>query len=224
VVAATKDGKLGEEMSAVYVPPRYSETLAEDFGPRAQQTMEALAKLRPVFERRHGTVTAGNSSMVTDGACALLIMEEEKALAEGYQPLGVIRSFAFAGLDPARMGLGPAYATPLALKEAGVRFSDINLVEINEAFSAQVLANEIAFASDQFGKENLGLSEAIGGIDRAKLNVNGGAIALGHPVGVSGSRLVLTALKELRRRQESLALVTLCVGGGQGAAMILEAA
>ena len=222
-VTATKEGRLADEMTSVYVPPAYENTVTEDFGPRAQQTMEALAKLRPVFEKRHGTVTAGNSSMITDGACALLIMEEERARAEGYEPLGRIRSISFAGLDPARMGLGPAFASALALDQAGTQLSDMEIVEINEAFAAQVLANEIAFASDKFAQEELGRSQAIGGIDRSRLNVNGGAISLGHPVGVSGARLVLTALKELRRRQAQLALATLCVGGGRGAAMVLEA-
>jgi acetyl-CoA acetyltransferase family protein len=161
--------------------------------------------------------------MVTDGACALLVMEEKRARAEGFAPLGRILSISFAGLDPARMGLGPSFATPLALDRAGVGLPDMDLIEINEAFAAQVLANEVAFASERFAREELGRSAPIGGIDRSRLNVNGGAIALGHPVGVSGSRLVLTALKELRRRQGQLALATLCVGGGQGAAMVVEA-
>jgi acetyl-CoA C-acetyltransferase/acetyl-CoA acyltransferase len=223
-VAATNEGRLAEEIVPVYVPPRYGETLTEDFGPRPEQSLEALGKLRPIFDRRHGTVTPGNSCMVTDGACALLVMEEERARREGYQPLGRIRSFSFAGLDPARMGLGPTYATPPALEMAGAAFTDIDLIEINEAFAAQVLANEVAFASARFAEEHLGRSAPIGGIDRSRLNVNGGAIALGHPVGVSGSRIALTALKELRRRDGQLALATLCVGGGQGAAMVLEAA
>jgi len=222
-VAATESGRLAQEIAPVYVPPRY-EPLAQDFGPRANQTMAALAKLKPYFDRRHGTVTVGNSCPVTDGAAALLVMEESRARAEGYKPLGRIRSFAFAGCDPSRMGLGPAYATPLALDKAGLRLADIDLIEINEAFAAQVIANEIVFASAQFAAQELGRAEAIGGIDRSRMNVNGGAIALGHPVGVSGTRLVLTLLEEMRRRGVALGLATLCVGGGQGAAMIVEAA
>ena len=222
-IAAADAGRLAEEMEPVYVPPRYT-PLTEDFGPRRNQTLEALAKLKPFFDRRHGTVTVGNSCPVTDGACALLVMEESRARAEGYRPLGRIRSFAFAGCDPALMGLGPAYATPLALDKAGARLSDIELIELNEAFAAQVIANEIVFASAKFAADELGRAEAIGGIDRSRMNVNGGAIALGHPVGVSGARLVLTLLEEMRRRQAGLGLATLCVGGGQGAAMILEAA
>jgi acetyl-CoA C-acetyltransferase/acetyl-CoA acyltransferase len=223
-VAADDAVRLAAEIAPFYLPPRYTQTLEHDFGPRRQQTLEALAKLRPFFDRRHGTVTVGNSCPVTDGACALLVMEESRARAEGYRPLGRIRSFAFAGCDPARMGLGPAYATPLALDRAGVRLSDVDLIELNEAFAAQVIANEIAFASPSFARDELGRSEPIGGIDRSRMNVNGGAIALGHPVGVSGARLVLTLLKEMQRRQVGLGLATLCVGGGQGAAMLLEAA
>ncbi len=223
-VAATREGRLLEEIVPLYVPPTYDPVLTEDVGPRAQQSLEALGRLRPAFDNRHGTVTAGNSCMITDGACALLIMEESRARAEGYRPLGRIRSFAFAGLEPARMGLGPAFATPLALDRAGCRLADVDVIEMNEAFAAQVLANEVAFASERFAREELNRPEPIGGIDRSRLNPNGGAIALGHPVGVSGARLVLTALKELRRRNGELALATLCVGGGQGAAMVLEAA
>jgi acetyl-CoA acetyltransferase family protein len=221
--AATEAGRLAEETVPVYVPPRYA-PLTVDFGPRPNQTLEALGKLKPYFDRRFGTVTVGNSCPVTDGAAALLVMEESRARAEGYRPLGRIRSFSFAGCDPAKMGLGPAYATPLALDKAGVRLSDIDLIEINEAFAAQVIANEIVFASEKFAAEELGRAEAIGGIDRSRMNVNGGAIALGHPVGVSGARIVLTLLEEMRRRQAGLGLATLCVGGGQGAAMIVEAA
>ena len=223
-VAGTESGRLLEEIAPLYVPPGYETVLAEDVGPRPQQSIEALQRLRPVFEKRHGTVTAGNSCMITDGACALLVMEETKARAEGYEPLGRILAFAFVGLDPSRMGLGPAFATPMALDRAGCRLADMEVIEINEAFAAQVLANEVAFASEKFAREELQRGEAIGGIDRARLNPNGGAIALGHPVGVSGARIVLTALKELRRRGGELALATLCVGGGQGAAMVLEAA
>jgi acetyl-CoA acetyltransferase family protein len=222
-VAATEEGRLAEEMVPLYIPPAYEETLTADVGPRPEQSMQALGKLRPVFDRRHGTVTAGNTCMVTDGAAALLVMDEERARAEGYHPLGRIRSLSFVGLDPARMGLGPSFATPLALDRAGVQLPDIDVIEINEAFAAQVLANEVAFASDQFARDQLGRPAAIGGIDRSRLNVNGGAIALGHPVGVSGTRITLTALKELRRRGGQLALATLCVGGGQGSAIVLEA-
>jgi acetyl-CoA acetyltransferase family protein len=194
----------------------------EDNGIRAGQNMEALAKLRPVFDRHNGTVTAGNASQITDGAAALLVMSEEKAKDLGLEPMGKIRSFAFAGLDPQRMGLGPAFATPMALEQAGVTMKDIDLVEINEAFAAQVIANLQIFESDELSKKYLNRDKSVGAIEPDKLNVNGGAIALGHPVGSSASRLIITLLKEMKRRDVNLGLATLCVGGGQGAAFVLE--
>jgi acetyl-CoA acyltransferase len=165
----------------------------------------------------------GNSCPITDGGAAVLVMDEDAARAEGYRPLGRLRSVAFAGLDPERMGLGPVYASPLALDRAGLGLADMALIEMNEAFAAQVLANLIAFESDAFARDKLGRpGGAVGAIDPARLNVNGGAIALGHPVGVSGTRIVLTLLKELRRRGGGFGLATLCVGGGQGAAVVVE--
>lgn len=214
--------RLAEEIAPIYLPPHYDAVVKNDVGPRENQKIEELARLKPVFDQRNGTVTAGNSSPVTDGAAALLIMNEEKARSMGYKPLGRIRSYAYAGLDPARMGLGPSFATPLALDRAGMKFSEMELIEINEAFAGQVIANERAFASKKFAQEQLGRSEPIGEIDRARLNVNGGAVALGHPLGATGARLMLTLLYELRRRNQSVGLVTLCVGGGQGAAFVVE--
>jgi acetyl-CoA acyltransferase len=214
--------RLAEEIVPVYLPPRYDNVVKNDAGPRENPKMEDLARLKPVFDRRNGTVTAGNSSPLTDGAAALLIMNEEKARALGYKPLGRIRSYAYAGLDPARMGLGPSFATPKALDRAGMKLSDIQLIEMNEAFAAQILANEKAFASKKFAQDQLGRAEPIGEIDRNRFNVNGGAIAQGHPLGASGARLMLTTLYELRRRNQSVGLVTLCVGGGQGAAYVVE--
>ena len=223
VVAAAEAGRLGEEIVPVFAPP-YREAVTEDVGPRKNQSLEALAKLRPFFDRRTGTVTAGNSCPITDGAAAILVASAEKARTLGLRVTGRIKGYAFVGLDPARMGLGPTYATPVALQRAGARFRDLGLIEINEAFAAQVIANEIAMGSAQYCREHLGLNEAVGEIDRATLNVNGGAIALGHPVGVSGTRLVLTLLREMRRRDVGLGLASLCVGGGQGAALVLECA
>jgi acetyl-CoA acetyltransferase family protein len=184
--------------------------------------MEALAKLKTVFDRRNGTVTPGNASQITDGAAAVLVMSEERAKQEGLEPLGYVRSFAFAGLDPARMGLGPAFATPTALDRAGATMHDVQLVEMNEAFAAQVLANLKIFESDQLAKKYLDRDKAVGAIDMDILNVNGGAIALGHPVGSSATRLIITLLKEMKRKDLNLGLATLCVGGGQGAAFVLE--
>ena len=219
---ATEDGILQEEIMPIAVPPKYEQVVDKDNGIRPGQSMEALAKLRPVFDRYNGTVTAGNASQITDGAAMLLVMEEEKAKALGYQPLGRIKSFAFAGLDPARMGLGPVYSTKLVMEKSGMKISDMQRIEINEAFSAQVIANMKISESDALSKKYLNLDKALGTIDERILNVNGGAVALGHPVGSSASRLVLTLLKELQRNNLEIGLATLCVGGGQGAAFILE--
>ncbi|MCA9730839.1 MAG: thiolase family protein [Deferribacteres bacterium] len=219
---ATDLGKLREEMLPVYPPPKYKMPVHEDNGIRKDQSKESLAKLKPFFDKMYGSITAGNSSQITDGAACLLVMSAEKAKELGYEPLGYIRSYAVAGVDPKRMGIGPALAAPKALHNAGVQFSDIQLIELNEAFAAQVIANEIAFKDNKVAKERLGLEKATGEINREILNVNGGAIALGHPVGSSGARLVLTLLKEMQRRDLNLGLATLCVGGGQGAAMVVE--
>jgi acetyl-CoA C-acetyltransferase/acetyl-CoA acyltransferase len=213
--AAQEGGILAEEIVPVG-------DVKEDVGPRKGQSLEALAKLKPYF-RENGTVTVGNSCQITDGAAALILMSGEAVRSAGRQPLGYIRGFAYAGCDPRRMGLGPVFATSKLLEKTGVSLSDIDRIEMNEAFAAQVIANEKAFASDTFAKEQLGRAQALGEIDRAKLNVNGGAIALGHPVGATGTRLVLTLLKELRRRGLRYGLATLCIGGGQGGAMLLEA-
>jgi len=219
---ATKEGILQEEMMPVAIPPKYDRVVHEDNGIRNGQNMQALAKLKPVFDRRNGTVTAGNSSQITDGAVMLLVMEEEKAKAMGYEPLGRIKSFSFAGLDPRRMGLGPAYSVKKALDWAGVTIKDMQRIEINEAFAVQVLANLRIFESDALSKKYLGLDKALGAIDMDILNVNGGAVALGHPVGSSAARLLLTLLKELKRSNLEIGLASLCVGGGQGAAFVLE--
>ena len=220
--AAASKAKLAEEIVPVEVGPDYKTTVDFDNGVREKQSMEDLSKLKPYFERGTGTVTAGNSSQITDGAAAVLIMPEEKAKALGYKPLGYIRSYSYEGLDPRRIGLGPAFAIPSALKKAGLTLKDIQLFEINEAFAAQVIGCERALASDAFCKKELGLAGACGTIRREILNVNGGGIALGHPVGVTGTRLILTLLKELARRGQNLGVASLCIGGGQGAAIVLE--
>jgi len=194
----------------------------DDLGPREGQTLEALAKLKPYFDRRNGTVTVGNSCQVTDGAVALLVADEETARAWPSPPLGRIRAFAFAGLSPRRMGLGPVFAIAQALERAKLSVSDIERFEINEAFAAQVLACLEASRSDAFARAELARERALGEIPMEILNVNGGAIALGHPVGSSGARLLLTLLMEMRRHRLKLGCAALCVGGGQGAAFILE--
>jgi acetyl-CoA C-acetyltransferase/acetyl-CoA acyltransferase len=219
-VAARETGLFDDEMVAVPAAIAGQE-VKEDVGPRPHQSLEALAKLKPLF-KPGGTVTAGNSCQLTDGAAAVLLMPGEAARAEGRQPLGYLRGFAYAGCDPRRMGLGPVFATQKLLERTGVDLRDIDLVEINEAFAAQVLANERAFGSDRFARTELGRDLALGDLDPQRINVNGGAIALGHPVGATGTRLVITLLKELRRRGLQRGLATLCVGGGQGAALLLE--
>lgn len=221
-VAAQKEGRLAEEITPVFLKPKYKEVVGEDIGPRDGQTMEQLGKLKPFFDRKHGTITVGNACPITDGAAAVLMMSREKAQDLGLQPMASIKGYAFAGLEPERMGLGPAYASPLALKRAGLGLKDMDLIEINEAFAAQVMACEKAFASREFAQEKLGLSEAVGEVDPDRLNVNGGAIALGHPVGATGTRLVITLMKEMQRRQVEHGLATLCIGGGQGGAIVLK--
>jgi acetyl-CoA C-acetyltransferase/acetyl-CoA acyltransferase len=220
--AAWSEGRMREEVIPVPVPPRYEMAAEQDNGIRENQSLEALARLRPVFDRRHGTVTAGNSSQITDGAAALVLASGRRVRELGLPVLGKIRSWGFAGCDPSRMGLGPVFATPLALRRAGgLSLDQMDLIEINEAFAAQVLACFRAFDSRGFCEEHLG-SGPVGALDPERVNVNGGAIALGHPVGASGGRLLLTLLHELARRDASLGLVTMCVGGGQGGAMVVE--
>jgi acetyl-CoA C-acetyltransferase/acetyl-CoA acyltransferase len=222
--AAWAAGRMRQEVVAVPIPPRYDSVADADNGIRENQTIEALAKLRPVFDRGWGTVTAGNSSQITDGAAALVLASARRARELGLPALGRIRSWAFAGCDPARMGLGPVLAAPVALRRAGgLTLDRMDLIEINEAFAAQVLACCEAFDSRTFCETHLGGAPP-GRPDMERVNVNGGAIALGHPVGASGGRLALTLLLELARREAALGLVTLCVGGGQGGAMVLERA
>ena len=213
--------KLAEEIVPVPIPPRYEAMATKDNGVRENQSLEALAKLKPYFDRKFGTVTAGNSSQITDGGAAVLVMSASAAKARGYRPLGKIRGFAFCALEPERMGLGPAVATPLALKNAGLAWADIGLVEINEAFAAQVLACARVFPSPSWHAK-YGTGGPIGEIDWERTNVNGGAIALGHPVGSSANRLVTTLLKEMRRRGTQFGLATMCIGGGQGGAIVVE--
>ncbi len=210
----------GEEVCPAFL---HAGVLDHDNGPRPNQTLEALAKLKPVFERKTGTVTAGNASQITDGAVALLVMSESKANELGLTPLGCLTGYAYAGCDPSRMGLGPVFAIQRAEAQTGLTLGQADLIEINEAFAAQVLAVLKAMESEKFARKLLRRDSPLGAVPREKLNVNGGAIALGHPVGATGARLLLTSLKELKRRRAKRALVSLCVGGGQGAALWLEA-
>ena len=221
---AWKEGKFDREVMHVPLPPRYDAVVTKDNLVRDDTTAEALAGLRPVFDRRYGTVTAGNASPLTDGAAALLVMSEERAKALGYTPLGFLRAFAYAATDPGDQLLqGPAYAAPIALERAGMKLSDFDLFEMHEAFAAQVASNLQAFASKEFALK-AGRSAPLGEVNREKLNVNGGSIALGHPFAATGARIVTQALRELERRNQSTALCTVCAAGGLGAAVVLERA
>jgi len=217
---ASRD-RLREEIVPVFPPPA-CELLRDDLGPREGLTLEQLARLRPCFDPRHGTVTVGNACPVTDGAVALLVGGEPAARDWPVPPLGRVRAWAVAGLEPRRMGLGPVHAIARVLDQAGLALGDIDLFEINEAFAVQVLACLEAARSAGFARAELGRDRALGEIPLERLNVNGGALALGHPVGASGARLLLTLLLEMRRRGAKRGLAALCVGGGQGAAFVLE--
>jgi len=223
-MAAQAEGRLAAEIVPVPVPPVYTGAQQLDDGPRADQSLAKLQKLRPYFDRHNGTVTVGNTCPITDAAAALLVMTESRARDLGLKPLGYLVDYAYAGLDPSRMGLGPAFATAKLMRRKSFSMQDLDLIELNEAFAAQVIANERAFASAAYAQAHFDRYTALGELDRGIMNVNGGAIALGHPVGMTGARLVLTALHELRRRDGNLALATMCIGGGQGGALLLEAA
>ncbi|MEP7087070.1 MAG: acetyl-CoA C-acyltransferase FadI [Gemmatimonadota bacterium] len=220
--AGTQDGRLTAEMMPYYVPPTYGEVALNDNGIRPDSTPEALAALKPVFDRKYGTVTAGNSSPLTDGAAAVILMSEERAKALGYTPLAYIKSYAYAALDPGEQLLqAPVLAAPLALARAGLTLADIDLVEMHEAFAAQVLSNLRGFES-QLWAERAGMTQPLGEVDRSRLNVMGGSISIGHPFGATGARITTTLANELRRRNGQFGLMTLCAAGGMGFAMVLE--
>ncbi len=221
--AGTEDGRLTEEIARTWLPPDYGEVVTADNGIRTDTSLEKLASLKPVFDRKYGTVTAGNASPLTDGASAVLLMSEDRARAEGREILGRIRSYAFAALDPAGQLLqGPAYAAPVALDRAGVTMRDIGLMEMHEAFAAQVLSNLQWLDSDAFAREELGRTNRVGHPDPDRINVMGGSIAIGHPFGATGGRVTMTLLHEMRRRDVELGLVTVCAAGGLGFAMVVE--
>lgn len=220
--AAWQSGKLAGEVMTAHVEP-YSRFLQMDNNIRLESTLESYAKLKPVFDRVHGTVTAATSTPLTDGASAVLMMTESRAKALGYKPLGYIRSYAFAAIGVYDdMLMGPSYATPIALDRAGLTLADLTLIEMHEAFAAQALANVKMFSSRKFAQEKLGRDQAIGDIDMDKFNVNGGSLAYGHPFAATGTRLIVQTLNELNRRGGGLGLTTACAAGGLGAAMIVE--
>jgi acetyl-CoA acyltransferase len=221
--AGTEDGRLTAEIAPVYVPPGYDRVVTADNGIRSDTSVEKLAKLRPVFDRKHGTVTAGNASPLTDGASAVVLMDGDRAEAEGIEPMGFVRAWAWTALDPAGQLLqGPAYAAPLALDRAGLAMSDIGLMEMHEAFAAQVLSNLQALSSRGFAERELGRSQAVGHPEVEKINVMGGSLSIGHPFGATGGRLTVTLLNEMARRDVQFGLLTVCAAGGMGFAMVVE--
>ncbi len=220
---ATASGRFKDEVMQVIVPPSFDNIVEQDNLIRGDSTLEAMAKLRPVFDRKFGTITAANASPLTDGAAAVLLMSEEKAKALGLKPLGFIRSYAYAATDPFDQLLqGPVFALPVALERAKVKLEEIKIIEMHEAFAAQVLSNIQWIGSKKIAQEKLGRSHAIGEIDPEKINRTGGSIALGHPFGATGARIVTTVCNELQRSGEQYGLVTVCAAGGIGVAMVLE--
>ncbi len=221
--AAWDKGIYDEEVMSFPVPPRYRTTVERDTVPRPDSSLEKLSTLSPVFDPDYGTVTAGNSSPLTDGASALILMEEQKAADLGFTPVAFLRSWGFAAVDPNwQLLIGPAIATPMALDRGGLTLDDIDVVDIHEAFAAQVLCVLAAFESDDFAREHLGRDRAIGAIPPEKLNLYGGSVSLGHPFAATGGRQLLTMANELSRRDTGKALITQCAAGGLGAAVILE--
>lgn len=220
--AGTADGRLTAEIAPWFGGPDLSEVTASDNGIRADASLEALAQLKPVFDKRYGTITAGNASPLTDGASMVLLMAEEKARALGYRPLVAIRSYAVAAVDPGWQLLsGPAWAVPLALDRAGLRWQDLGLIEIHEAFAAQVLSNVQAWSSQEWA-ERVGRPRPLGEVDWNCTNVMGGSIAIGHPFGATGGRIITTLAYEMARREVQFGLVSICAAGGMGFALVLE--
>jgi acetyl-CoA C-acetyltransferase len=224
VAAAQAAGHLapgGGEVEALY--DAKGKAYALDDGVRTDATPESLAKLKPFFDRKYGNVTPGNSSQITDGAAWVILASEEAVSKHGLTPIGRIVDSEWAGLDPAQMGLGPVHAATPILKRNNLGLNDLDYWEINEAFAAQVLGCLAAWKDEKYCREELGLESALGVLNEEKLNVDGGAIALGHPVGASGTRIVLHLLKVLKRKNAKRGIATICIGGGLGGAMLVEA-
>jgi acetyl-CoA acyltransferase len=221
--AGTHDGRLSAEIVPVFVPPSF-QAMTTDNGIRADTSIEQLRALKPVFDRRNGTVTAGNASPLTDGGSAVLLMSESRAKSLGYQPLAYIRSYSYAALDPGeQLLMGPVLAAPVALQRAGLTLAHMDLIEMHEAFAAQVLCNLKGFTSREWA-ERAGFSQPVGDVDRSRLNVMGGSIAIGHPFGATGGRILTTLCNELARRDGQFGLMTVCAAGGMGHAMVVERA
>ena len=220
---AAEEGFYDDHVVPHFVGPKYKSHVDTDIGPRIELTIEKLGKLKPYFDRKHGSVTVGNSCPITDGSAGCVLMDVEHASRLGFEPKYIIRGYGYRGVGPEIMGLGPSVATPIAFKNAGVTMDDIQLVEINEAFAGQVIANQRVFASEKYYRELTGESSSpLKEFDPEILNVNGGAIALGHPVGTSGTRIVINLFKEMERRSLNIGLASICVGGGLGGSLIVE--
>lgn len=219
-LAGRQAGHLGEIVPLV---DGAGKVYAEDDGVRADASMAGMAKLKPFFDKKYGNITAANSSQITDGAAWLILASEEAVKKWNLKPLGKIVDSQWSGLDPAQMGLGPVHASTPILQRHGLGLNDIDAWELNEAFAAQVMGCQAAWQSDEYCREQLGLPAALGAIDENKLNVDGGAVAIGHPVGASGARIVLHLLHVLRRQKAKRGIATICIGGGLGGAMLVEA-
>lgn len=219
---AWEEERLSEEVIPVYDPDSFDTYVEKDNIFRPEQSMEALGKLPPAFEEGSGRVTPGNASPITDGAAAMVLAEESFARENDLDRMGYVEDYQVAGLDPKRMGLGPAHSTAKLLDQNNLELNEFDLIEMNEAFAAQMIANKKAFQDESFAREKLNRDEPLGKIPEEKLNVNGGAIAIGHPIGATGTRLVGTLLNSMNRRDVSRGLATLCIGGGQGGAMSLR--
>ncbi|MEO8637010.1 MAG: acetyl-CoA C-acyltransferase [Gemmatimonadales bacterium] len=220
--AATQSGRLAEEIAPWFGGRNMDEVVTTDNLIRGDTSLEALGKLKPVFDRRYGSVTAGNSSALTDGASVVLMMEEQKARALGYKPLAVVRSYAVAAVDPGwQLLMGPAYAVPKALDRARITWKELGLVEIHEAFASQVLSNVDAWGSKAWA-EKLGRPAPVGEVDWNRTNVFGGSLAIGHPFGATGARIATTLANEMARRDVQFGLISICAQGGMGFAMVLE--
>jgi len=220
--AATASGRFTEEIAPWFGGRNMDEVVTTDNLIRADTSLETLAGLKPVFDRRYGSVTAGNASALTDGAAVTLMMEESKARALGYRPLAAVRSHALAAVDPGwQLLMGPAFAVPKVLDRAGIGWKNVDLLEIHEAFASQVLSNAQAWASAEWAKK-LGRAEPLGEVDWDRTNVHGGSIAIGHPFGATGARIATTLANEMVRRDVEFGLISICAQGGMGFAMVLQ--
>ena len=220
---AQSEGIFEDEIINTFVPPDFSDVVSSDNGVKYDVSIESFAELPPIFDKEFGTVTEGNSAPLSDGASVILLMSEDKARALGYKPIAFVRAYAYAALDPSEdLLMSPAYSIPVALERAGITLGEIDLIEIHEAFSSQVIANVRALSSKGFAKQMLGRIQPVGEVDMDKLNVSGGSIAIGHPIGATGARIIMTLVYRMAKRRGNFGLVSLPSAGGLGVSIILE--